>query len=102
MSDTTTTTDKVREHYAATGLTDRIRSALTTIAPEGETLTVPQLAPLDQFHLRGIVATQELAGAARLEPSSRVLDLGCGIGGPARYVAATFGCAPMPRCPTSA
>ena len=33
-----------------------------------------------------------MAAAARLEPSSRVLDLGCGIGGPARYLAATFGC----------
>jgi 2-polyprenyl-3-methyl-5-hydroxy-6-metoxy-1,4-benzoquinol methylase len=89
MIDTTT---KVREHYAATGLTDLIRPALTTIAPEGETLTVAQLAPLDQFHLRGILATEELAHAARLEPSSRVLDIGCGIGGPARYLAATFNC----------
>jgi SAM-dependent methyltransferase len=88
----TTTTAKVREHYAATGLTELIRSALTTIAPEGETLTVVQLAPLDQFHLRGIRATKELAGAAGLEPSSRVLDLGCGIGGAARYLVATFGC----------
>ena len=86
-----TTTIKVREHYAATRLTELIRSALTTIAPEGETLTVAQLAPVDQFHLRGILATKELAGAAALEPSSRVLDLGCGIGGPARYLAATFG-----------
>jgi len=33
-----------------------------------------------------------LAAAAGLEPSTRVLDLGCGIGGPARYLAATFGC----------
>jgi SAM-dependent methyltransferase len=86
-----TTTTKVREHYAATGLTDLIGSALTTIAPEDQTLTVAQLAPLDQFHLRGILATKELADAAGLEPSSRVLDIGCGIGGPARYLAATFG-----------
>lgn len=90
MTETATTT--VRQHYAAVGLTDRIKSALTTIAPEGQTLTVAQLAPLDQFHTRGILATEELAGAAGLEPSSRVLDLGCGIGGPARYLAATFGC----------
>lgn len=83
---------KVREHYNATGLTDRIKSALATIASEGQTLTFDQLAPLDQFHIRGILATAELAAAAGLEPSTRVLDLGCGIGGPARYLAATFGC----------
>ena len=88
----TETTAKVREHYNATGLTDRIKSALATIAPEAQTLTVAQLAPLDQFHIRGILATTELAAAAGLEPSTRVLDLGCGIGGPARYLAATFGC----------
>jgi SAM-dependent methyltransferase len=89
MIDTNT---EVGEHYSATGLTDRIKSALATIAPEGQTLTVAQLAPLDQFHTRGILATAELAGAAGLEPSTRVLDVGCGIGGPARYLATTFGC----------
>jgi SAM-dependent methyltransferase len=85
-------TTKVREHYRATDLIDRIQSALATIAPDDQTLTVAQLAPLDQFHSRGILATAELASAAGLEPSSRVLDLGCGIGGPARYLAATFAC----------
>jgi SAM-dependent methyltransferase len=84
--------NKVREHYSATGLTGRIKAALATIAPDGETLTVTQLAPLDQFHTRGILATAELASAAGLDPSAHVLDLGCGIGGPARYLAATFGC----------
>ena len=88
MTDTTITTT-VREHYRATGLTDRIKSALATITPEGQTLTVAQLAPLDQFHTRGILATTELADAAELAPSTRVLDLGCGIGGPARYLAAS-------------
>ena len=58
---TATTTTRVREHYAATGLTDRIKLALSTVAPEGQTLSVAQLAPLDQFHTRGILATQELA-----------------------------------------
>jgi SAM-dependent methyltransferase len=92
MTDTSTATSKVREHYRAAGLTDQIKSALATIAPDDQTLTVAQLASLDQFHLRGILATQELAVAADLGPSSRVLDLGSGIGGPARYFAATFGC----------
>ena len=89
MTDTAT---KVREHYSPTDLTNRIKSALSTITDEGQTLSVAQFAPFDQFHTRGILATAELAAAARLEPSTRVLDLGCGIGGPARYLAATFGC----------
>jgi SAM-dependent methyltransferase len=85
-------TSKVREHYNATNLTDRIKSALATIGLEDQTLTVAQLAPLDQFHTRDILATAELAAVARLESSTRVLDVGCGIGGPARYLASTFGC----------
>jgi SAM-dependent methyltransferase len=86
------TTNKVRQHYGATGLTGRIEAALTAVAPDDRPLTVAELAPLDQFHTRGVLATAELARAAALESSTRVLDLGCGLGGPARYMAATFGC----------
>jgi SAM-dependent methyltransferase len=92
MTDTTSTTNLVRQQYGAAGLTDRIKVALSHIAPEDHPLTVAQLAQLDHFHTRGILATTELASAADLESSTRVLDLGCGIGGPARYLAATFGC----------
>jgi SAM-dependent methyltransferase len=74
------------------GLTAKIKSVLATIVPDDEMLTVAQLAPLDQFHTRGILATTELGKAAELTHSTRVLDIGCGIGGPARYLAATFGC----------
>lgn len=86
------TIPKVREHYSATGLTARIKSALATIMPDGQPLTVDELAPLDQFHVRGMLATAELASAAEVVPSTHVLDIGCGIGGPARSVAATFAC----------
>ena len=62
-------------------LRDRLRAALTT-----------DLAPLDQFHTRGMSATVELAQAAGIPAESRVLDIGSGLGGPSRYLAATFGC----------
>jgi ubiquinone/menaquinone biosynthesis C-methylase UbiE len=87
----TDTQNKVREHYNGSGLNDRIQSALDSLDGD-RPLTVAALAPLDQFHLRGIHATAELARAAALEASDRVLDIGCGIGGPARYLADTFGC----------
>ncbi len=86
------TTDRVRAHYDGPGLVDRIRAALAPIADEDERLAVAQLAMLDQFHTRGILATVELAGAAGLQAADHVLDAGCGIGGPARTLASMFGC----------
>ena len=62
MIDTST---NVREHYSAAGVTGRVQSALPAIAPESQTLTVAQLAPLHQFHLWGILATSELASAGQ-------------------------------------
>ena len=55
----TATNIKVREHYSAAGLTDRIKAALATVTPESEALTVAQLNPLDQFHTRGILRLRE-------------------------------------------
>jgi SAM-dependent methyltransferase len=88
----TDSTAAARQHYSATGLTERLQSALAALAPEDQLLTVAQLAPLDQFHIRGLHATAELANAATLDESSRVIDIGSGIGGPARYLASMFDC----------
>ena len=84
--------DGVRDHYRATGLTERLKTALTAFGPDEQRLTPHQLAILDQFHTRGIAATVELAKLAGIAADMSVLDVGSGLGGPARFLAATYGC----------
>jgi sarcosine/dimethylglycine N-methyltransferase len=79
----------IRAHYSGDRLAERILEALAAAGAEPS----PQaLAPADQFHSYGHRATRDLAAAAGLEPGERVLDLGCGLGGPARMLAAEAGC----------
>jgi sarcosine/dimethylglycine N-methyltransferase len=84
--------DGVRDHYRATGLTERLKAALAALGPEDQPLTPQQLGALDQFHTRGLAATAELAKLAGITADMSVLDVGSGVGGPARFLAATYGC----------
>ena len=84
--------DGVRDHYRATGLTLRLKAALAALRPEDRPLTPEQLAALDHFHTRGLAATAELARLVGMSAEMSVLDVGSGIGGPARFLAATLGC----------
>jgi SAM-dependent methyltransferase len=81
--------DGVRDHYRATGLIERLKAAL---GPEQQRLTPQQLGALDQFHTRGLAATAELARLAGITADMSVLDVGSGVGGPARFLAANHGC----------
>ena len=80
----------VAHHYHSGQLLERISAGLEALG-----LTPPidrdALAPVDEFHIGGRLATEPFVKALDLSPASRVVDLGCGIGGPARYVAATTG-----------
>ena len=84
--------DGVRDHYRATGLTERLKAALAAFGPDEQRLTPQQLAALDQFHTRGLAATAELAKLAGITADMSILDVGSGVGGPARFLAATYGC----------
>lgn len=82
----------VLNHYGTADLMERVDQALKQAGLDDGSLTWPDLAPLDQFHVRGLAATKELAEGMRLEAGSTVIDVGCGLGGAARYLAATHGC----------
>ncbi len=83
----------VAEHYASDGgLSARIAARLQAAGKDPARLTTADLAPVDEFHIRGRAATLELAAGLGLGPDSRVLDLGSGLGGPARTLAETWGC----------
>jgi sarcosine/dimethylglycine N-methyltransferase len=84
--------DGVRDHYRATGLTERLKTALLAVGSGDRPLTPQQLGALDQFHSRGLAATMELAALVGITAEMSVLDVGSGIGGPARLLAATCGC----------
>lgn len=80
----------VRAHYAAERVAERILDAARAAGIDA--ITPAALAPFDQFHSHGVRTTRQLADAAGLQPGMRVLDLGCGLGGPARLLAAEYGC----------
>ncbi len=84
--------DGVRDHYGATGLTARLKTVLTALGRQEQPLTPQQLGSLDQFHTRGLAATAELASLIGVTADMSVLDVGSGVGGPARFLAATYGC----------
>jgi ubiquinone/menaquinone biosynthesis C-methylase UbiE len=82
----------VQDHYRRTALLDRILGGLRDAGKNPDAPTVEDLAPADEFHSLGRIATKELAAIAALAAGTRVLDVGSGLGGPARYLASSCGC----------
>jgi ubiquinone/menaquinone biosynthesis C-methylase UbiE len=81
----------VAQHYGNAGIAERILAALRQANGADAPVTVEALSVLDHFHGRGIVATQELVELLKPQPGEHILDIGSGIGGPARWFAAKCG-----------
>jgi len=83
----------VAAHYGGdSGLADAIADCLREAGTELQGLKTTDLATVDEFHIRGRKATLELAGQMNLHENARVLDVGSGLGGPARTLAEAHGC----------
>jgi ubiquinone/menaquinone biosynthesis C-methylase UbiE len=83
---------QVEKHYASEGITARMLTALRNVSGPDVPITPDTLAPIDHFHGKGVIATEELASELQPKASDHLLDIGCGIGGPARWIAAKYGC----------
>ena len=83
---------QVARHYGRSGIEQAFLDALRTIGKDPDNLAPGDLSGADEFHLGGPAATAELARDLGLGPGLHVLDVGSGIGGPARHVAAALGC----------
>jgi SAM-dependent methyltransferase len=84
--------ERVAAYWGRDNLGTRILDALAGAGKNLAALTIDDLAPVDQFHAGGKAATVRLARMAGFKPRTRVLDVGGGLGGPARTLAVEFGC----------
>ena len=84
--------EDVSRHYTSGALLERIDAALRDGGADPGQISVDDLKPVDEFHTGGIEATTALLDQLDISPGTTVLDIGCGLGGPARYLAERFHC----------
>ncbi|MGV7229473.1 MAG: methyltransferase domain-containing protein [Nitrospirales bacterium] len=82
----------VDKYYGFGGIMEKIEAGFNLAGKDVNSLTVDDLAPIDEFHIRGRESTLEVAELAKLGASDLVLDVGCGLGGTARYLSEKFKC----------
>ncbi|HEY1713061.1 MAG TPA: methyltransferase domain-containing protein [Solirubrobacteraceae bacterium] len=89
---TDTVAHQVSRHFAPPELRQRVADVLAAAGKDASNTSIDELAPLDQWHMMRDVPTRRLAEHAAVTGDQCVLDVGCGMGGPARFLAATYGC----------
>jgi len=83
--------ESVEQHYGNDGIVQRIVEALTQSGFDMENLDPDVLAGADEFHIGGREGTIQVASAINIDAEHQLLDVGCGIGGAARFFARSTG-----------
>ena len=78
-------------HYEQGRILDRIKEGLSALGKTPTTVTAEDLSPVDELHIGGRQATGDFLDQLRLKADDHVLDIGCGIGGAARFAATRYG-----------
>lgn len=85
-------TEKVIQHYQRLDRVQIIKDGLAAKGIEFEKATIDDLSAFDEFHIGGHDATEYFLKQFHFEPTAKILDVGCGVGGPARFMAQHYGC----------
>lgn len=82
----------VVQHYTHGALEDTILNGLKALGRAPDEVRLEDLYAIDEFHMGGHQATVDLAAQLDVQTASSVLDVGCGLGGAARFLASRYGC----------
>src|SRR5437867_12326255 len=82
----------VSSRYTHGGLNEAIRVGIAALGKTTDSVTVDDLAPVDEFHIGGRRASEDFLGQLDLSAERHVLDVGSGLGGATRFVASRYGC----------
>jgi ubiquinone/menaquinone biosynthesis C-methylase UbiE len=86
------TEERVSRHYGWSGLMETIEAEIRAKGLDPERVTIDELAPVDNYHWHRLAGTLALAHVAAISARDIVVDVGGGIGGPARQLAHRYGC----------
>lgn len=81
----------VAGHYHRGNLLEAIQSSLGKMGKTTSGLTIGDLAPVDEFHIGGRKASEQFMERLGFTRGLHLIDVGCGLGGPARFAADTYG-----------
>ncbi|MBI1285245.1 MAG: methyltransferase domain-containing protein [Thiobacillus sp.] len=82
----------IHGYYSPKDLYNSIIEGLKKVGKDLSRVTLDDLQPVDEFHIRGDVATKELIKLANFTPEMHILDVGCGVGGSTRRLSHRTGC----------